>query len=181
MSTYTVKSTVIANRDAVPGPNAIFTDAYVDGSPVCESEGYIQTYGSSDGANSLYKLCQVPSNARMSALVFQADSLGSGAALDVGVYWPTFIPMGAGLTASNAGTAINTQLFASALGCSAKTAITDILNSSGNNSISNQELPLWSAAGLTSDPGILLDIVVHVQTAIATQGYIGLKARFVKQ
>lgn len=178
MSTFNIKSTVISNRDATP---KVLTDAYVSGGEVCESEGYIQTNGSSDGAGSLYRLCQVPSNARLSSLELQAGALGSGAALDVGVYWPTYIPTGAGLSSANASAVINTQLFASALGCSAATAVTNIINSSTNNTIQNQELPLWQAAGLTSDPMIDLDIVVHVQTAVATQGYIGLKARYVKQ
>lgn len=178
MSTFTVKSTVISNRDASP---QVMSDPLVVGGEVLEVTGYVTTYGASDGAGSLYKLLTVPSNARLSSLLLQAGALGSGAALDIGVFWPTYIPVGAGLSASNAGAVINTQLFCSALGCSAATALTDITNSSTNNSIANQELPLWSMAGLTSDPGIDLDIVARVQTAIATQGVIGLKARYVKQ
>lgn len=178
MTSYNITSTVISNRDATP---KVLTDALVSGGELLESEGYVQTHGSADAADSLYRLCSVPSNARISSLEFQADALGSGAALDVGVYWPTFIPLGAGLSASKASAVINTQLFASALGCSAATAATNVVNQSTNNTIVKQELPLWSAAGLASDPGIELDIVVHVQTAIAAQGYIGLKARYVKQ
>ncbi len=177
MTTYNIKSTIISNRDATP---KVLTDPYVSGGEVRESEGYVQTHGSADAAGSTYRLCQVPSNARLTSLELQADSLGSGAALDIGVWYPTFIPVGAGLSASNASAVINTQLFCSALGCSAATAVTNIINSSTNNSISNQELPLWQAAGLASDPGIDLDIVVYVHTAIATQGYIGLKARYVE-
>lgn len=178
MSTFTVKSTVIGNRDAAP---PVITDAYVDGGEVLECEGFVQSYGAADGAGSLYKLCQVPSNARMSSLELQADAFGTSAAIDVGVFWPTFIPVGAGLSAANQGTGINTTLFAASLGMSAATTPTNIINSSGNNTIAKQEKALWDAAGLTSDPGILLDIVVRVQTAIVLQGNIGLKARYVKQ
>lgn len=177
MATFNLKSTVITNRDAVP---KVLTDAYVSGGKLSQSEGYVQTSGSADGAGSFYRLCTVPSNARLSSLELQAGAMGSGAAIDVGVYWPTFIPTGAGLSAANQGLVINTQLFASALGMSAATAVTNIINQSTNNTIANQEKALWEAAGLSADPGIDLDIVVRVQTAIAAQAYIGLKANYVK-
>lgn len=177
MTSYNIKSTVISNRDAVP---KVLTDAYVSGGEIKESEGFIQTHGSADAAGSIYRLCMVPSNARLSSLSLQAGALGSGAALDIGVYYPTFIPAGAGLLQSNAGLVINTQLFCSALGCSAATAETNVINSSANNTIPLQEKALWDAAGLASDPGIDLDICASVQTAIAAQAYIGLKARYCK-
>lgn len=176
MTTYNLKSTIITDRDATP---KVLTDPSISGGGIKECTGYIQTYGAADAAGSLYRLCQVPSNARVSSLVLQAGALGSGAALDVGVYWPTFIPPGAGLLQSNQSAVINTALFASALGCSAATTSTDIINQSTNNPIQTQEKLLWEAAGLASDPGIDLDIVARVNVAIATQGYIGLKARYV--
>lgn len=176
MTTFNMKSTVITNRDATP---KVLMDPMMEGGGVKECIGSITTYGSADGAGSLYRLCQVPSNARMSSLVLQADALGSGAALDVGVFWPSFIPVGAGLSVSNQSTAINTTLFASGLGCSAATAATEVLNQSTNNTIVKQEKALWDAAGLSSDPGIDLDIVVRVSVAIAAQGVIGLKAKYV--
>lgn len=177
MATFNIKSTVITNRDATP---KVLTDDIVSGGEVRESEGFIQTAGSADGAGSFYRIAQVPSNARVTNIMFQADALGSGAALDVGVYWPTFIPVGAGLLASNQSLVINTQLFASALGASAATTPLEIINQSTNNTIAKQEQCIWQAAGLTADPGIDLDIVVRVQTAIAAQGYIGLKVKYVE-
>lgn len=176
MATFNLKSTIITNRDATP---KVLSDSSVDGGKTQESTGYVQSSTATDGAGTFYRLCQVPSSARVSSLILQADALATGAAIDVGVYYPTFIPVGAGLSASNAGAVINTQLFASALAVSNATAATEIINSSGNNTIAKQELPLWNAAGLTADPGIDLDIVVRVQTAIAAQGYIGLKAKYV--
>lgn len=178
MATFNIKSTVLTNRDATP---KVLTDALVAGGEISECEGYAATGGAADGSGTFYRLCQVPSNARMSGLILQASAFGSGAAIDVGVYWPTNIPVGAGLSAANASAVINTQLFASALGMSAATAVTDIINSSGNNTIAKQEQCLWQAAGLSSDPGIMLDIVAGVQTALAASGFIGLKARYVKQ
>ncbi|MEO8837541.1 MAG: hypothetical protein ABI351_02385 [Herbaspirillum sp.] len=176
MSTFNILSTVIANRDATP---KVLTDAYVAGGNVCNAEGYVQT-GAADGAGSIYRMFSIPSNARVETIKLAADALATGCTLDVGVYYPTYIPVGAGLSASLASTVINTQFFASAVAASNATATTDITNQSTNNTIVKQELPLWSAIGLTSDPGIDLDVCVTVHAAVAAQGYIGLKGSYVK-
>jgi len=178
MSSFNLKSTVISNRDAVP---KILTDAYVDGGEILESEGYVQSGSSTDAVGSTYRLCQVPSNARVSSLSFQCDSLGASSAVNVGVYWPTFIPVGAGLSAANASAAISAAFFASALSTASATGPTDIVNQSGSNTIAKQELPLWQAIGLSADPMIDLDIVVTVSTILAAQGYVSLKAKYAKQ
>jgi len=178
MAIFNEKSTVIANRDATP---KVFTDAYVSGGEVIESEGYITTGSAADGVGSTYRLCQVPSNSRVSSLIIQCDALGAGGVVEAGVYWPTFIPTGAGLSAANASLPIDANLFASGLSVASTLAPTEIINQSGNNSIANQELPLWSACGLSADPGIDLDIVVTVTTVLAAAGHLGLKARYVKQ
>lgn len=175
MSTFIVKSTVISNRDATP---KVLTDSFVAGGTGTECEGYVQTASAADGAGTKYVLCQVPSNARVSTVKISADALGTSCTLDVGVWWPTFIPTGAGLVSSTASTVINTQLFASALAASNSQAAVDITNQSTNNSILNQELPLWKAAGLASDPGIDLDIVAYVHVANQIQGYVGLKVAY---
>lgn len=176
MASFNIKSTFITNRDAAP---SVLTDSYVAGGLLKSAEGYIQTNGAADGVDSVYRMVSVPSAARVEAVKIAADSLATGCTLDVGVYWPTYIPPGSGLSASVAATAINTTLFCSALNCSAATALTDITNQSTNNTIQTQEKPLWSAAGLASDPGLPLDICVHVAGAVAKQGYIGLKVAFV--
>lgn len=175
MSTFLVKSTLITNRDASP---KVLTDSFVSGGELRESEGYVQTNGAADGAGSFYIMCSVPSNARVSSVVLQADALATSCTLDIGVWWPTYIPTGAGLAASVASTGINTTLFASAVAASNATSSTDVINQSTSNSIANQELPIWKAAGLATDPMIDLDIVVYVHAAVAQQGYIGLKVRY---
>ena len=121
----------------------------------------------------------IPSNARIHGLTMQSDALATGCTLDVGVYYPTSIPVGAGLSASSASAVIATAFFASAVACSAALVQTDVLNESGSNTIAKQDMPLWQAIGLASDPGINLDICVTVAGAVAAQGYIGLKAEYV--
>lgn len=177
MTTYNIKSTIISNRDATP---KVLTDPFVGGGALRSCEGYVQTNGAADGVGSTYRMLQIPSNARVEAVKIAADALGTGCTLSVGVWWPTYIPVGAGLSASVASTVINTAFFASALAASNANALTDITNQSTNNTIVKQELPLWQACGLATDPGIDLDLVVYVAGAVAAQGYIGLKAAYVE-
>jgi len=175
MSTFNLKSTILTNRDATP---KVLQDAYLSGGELKESTGFIQTAGATDGVGSTYRLCQVPSNARVTGLVMQAGALGSACSLDIGVWYPTFIPVGSGLSASNASLVINTTLFGSALACSSATAVTELITPA-NIAQNVQEQPLWQMAGLTTDPGIDLDIVAYVHASVATQGYVGLKARYI--
>lgn len=175
MTTYNVKSTVITNRDATP---KVLTDSYVAGGDLKQCEGYVQTSTAADGIDSVYRMCTMPSNSRVSSVDITTDSLGTNCKLDVGVYWPSFIPVGAGLSASVAATVIHTTLFASALAASAANVQTQIINNSGVNGIASQELPLWQAAGLASDPNCMLDICVHVAGSNQIQGYIGLKTTY---
>ena len=174
MTVYNILSLPLLNRDATP---KVLTDAYYTLGSVTEAFGYVQSNGSADGAGTTYRLVSVPSKARVSSLDFQASALGSGAAISVGVYYPTFIPVGSGISSSSASAAINTNIFVAALGCSAATASTNLITTA-NMAINLQAEPLWQIAGLTSDPGIDLDIVAYVSTAIATQGYVALRARY---
>lgn len=178
MAVFNVKSTLLSNRDAVP---KILTDAYVSGGEICESEGFCATGSAADAVGSTYRLNSIPSNSRMTSLILQCQALGAGGKVDVGVYYPTFIPKGAGLEAIVPSSVINASYFATAVDVSAALGPTEIINESGSNSIANQELPLWSALGLAADPGIELDIVATVQTILAAAGNIGLKSRYIKQ
>ncbi len=175
MAVFNLKSTLITNRDATP---KVFTDNIVSGGEYKESEGYVQTGSAADSVGSTYKLCTVPSRARVSSLSIQNGAGGGAAALNVGVFYPTFIPVGAGLSASLAGTAIDADFFAAALSAVAAAGPTEIVNQSGTNTIALQEMSLWQALGLSADPGIDLDIVVSVSTVLAAQIFIGLKARY---
>lgn len=175
MSSFNLKSTIITNRDATP---KVITDAYISGGDIRESEGFVQSGSTTDAIGSTYRLCMIPSNARVSSLDFQSDNLGSGSAVNVGVYYPTFIPVGSGLAASNASAAIAASCFVSAQSTSGAVAATNLITRA-NVAINLQEQPLWQLAGLASDPGIDLDIVVTVSAILAAQGYVSLKARYV--
>lgn len=179
MAVFALKSTFITNRDATP---KVLTDAYVAGGEVIEAEGYVQTGSAADSVGSTYKMVSIPSNARMSALGLRNQALGAGGAVDIGLYYPTFIPTGGGLSAALAGTVIDATLFASAVAVSsANVAPLEVMYESGTITIPKGEMPLWQMAGLTADPMINLDIVISVQTVLAAQGFIGVNAKYVKQ
>lgn len=174
MAVVTLKSGIITNRDATP---KVITDAYVSAGDIRESWGYVLT-GAADNAASKYILCTVPSNARMSAVDFQCSGLGTSAALNVGIYYPSYIPVDSGIAQSLANTAINTTVFASALSVAAAVESTNLL-SNARVAINLQDRQLWQLAGLSADPGFSLDVVCAVSTATQAAGYVGVKARYV--
>jgi hypothetical protein len=176
MTTYNILSTALTNRDANP---KVLTDAAISNGHVAQAQGYVQTNGGADGIGSTYRLCSVPSNARISSVDWQTSGLGTSCTLDIGVWYPTYIPVGAGLAASSASAVINTTLFASGVAASSAVAVTNLMTTA-NVAINNQEKELWELAGLTSDPGINLDIVAYVKAAVALQGYVGMRVGYVR-
>lgn len=180
MAVQSAKSTLITNRDATP---SVKTDNIVSGGEFKESEGYVQSVTAADSAGSIYRLCTVPSRARVSSVILQNGAFGGAAAANIGVYYPDYSPFpiapyGQHPAPGDQGQPIAASLFAAAVSLVAAAGPTDVVNQSGNNSIANQELPLWQAAGLASDPGIDLDICVTLSVAIASQQYLGLKVRY---
>lgn len=171
-----LKSTFITNRDATP---KVLTDAYIAGGEVKAAYGFVKT-GATDPAGSTYILASVPSNARLDSLDFQSDSLGSGCQVNVGAYYPSFIPTGTGLSGSLANTAINSSVFASAQSCSNAVQKTQLITQSIIEP-NLQEQPLWQMIGLTTDPGpeLFIDLVVSVKVVTAAAGYCALNAKYI--
>lgn len=176
MALVNLKSTLITNRDATP---KVLTDSYVSGGGLCESEGYVTT-NAADNVGSTYRLCSIPSNARVSSIILSNGAMGGATAANIGVYYPTFIPLGSGLTPANASAAISASFFASALSLVAAANQTEVVNQSGTNTIALQELPIWQAIGLTSDPGIMLDIVAALSAVTTSGALLGMKVKFVE-
>ena len=167
-----LKSTMITNRDANP---KVLSDVYLGGGGLKAAEGFVTT-GAQDNTASRYIMLSIPSNARVESVKLQTQALGTSASLDVGVNYPETIPLGSGLSASSAGAVINTTCFASAQACSNALAATELVGA--NVAINAQEKQLWDLAGLTSDPGLNLDIVIQVHAATSLAGYVGLKATY---
>lgn len=176
MATVNLKSTLLTNRDATP---KVLTDAYLSGGILEEVQGSVKT-NNNDNAGSQYRLLQVPSNARLSSLIWQSDALGSGCIVDVAVWYPTSLPLGGGnfLASGSSAALISSSIFATGLTAPAANALTDITNQSLNYLIPLQETPLWNVLGLAADPEVSFDIGFTVRVATASAGYVGLKARY---
>ena len=178
MSTFDTKSKIIGNRDASP---IVLTDSAESIGRVHECIGVQQTGAAIIDAGTTIRLVTVPSNARLSALDYSSDTIGSSS-LDVAVWYPTFVPQGAGpgLTASQAGTLISSSAFATAVaGVDTTTEWTDALGDLSAYSIQNRSKALWEVLGLAADPQLDLDVGFTVRTASAEQGYVGLRAKYV--
>jgi hypothetical protein len=171
-------STLITNRDATP---KVLTDSFIANGVLSQGYGWVFT-GGTDVAGTAYRMVSVPSNSRLSSLEMTNTTLGNSSSIDVGVWYPTQIPSGGGafLAQSLAGTLIGSSLF--------KTAILgDTLNSTPGQLMSTtftrqqpnfQEMPFWQMIGLTADPIMDLDVGFVVRVAVATAGYLGLKATY---
>ncbi len=174
-----LKSTIITNRDATP---KLLTDGSIAGGQLSQSYGFIFS-GASDAAATAYRLVPVPSNARLTSLGLSNTTLGNSSVIDIGVWYPTVVPVGGGafLAASLNGTMISSSAIRSGmLGDTANTTPLEcLINTTAHLGINYQEMPLWQMIGLSSDPECVLDIGVSVRVAVATAGYVGLRATYV--
>lgn len=174
MSVFNIKSKYITNRDATP---KILTDGI-------EAKGILQEVIGTDrtpavivDVASTIRLVSVPSAARLSDLHYFAQSLGTSA-IDIAAWYPSTVPVGSGLVASQL---ISSSAFAANIaGVDTGIALTDGLGTISQTSAPRRVQPLWQSLGLVSDPGIDIDLGFTVRTATSVQGYVGLRARYVR-
>ena len=174
MSVFNIKSTYITNRDAAP---KVLTDAIQAKGDMMEVIGADRTSAAIIDAASTIKLVSVPSSARLSDLHYFAQSLGTSA-LDIAAWFPTTVPVGSGIVAAQL---ISSSAFAANIaGVDTGIALTDGMGTIAQQSVPRRLQPLWQSLGLVSDPGIDIDLGFSVRTATSVQGYVGLRARFVR-
>ena len=176
MAVVTIKSNAITNRDATP---TVQTDALISGGELAHAFGYVFT-GSADSAASNYKLASVPSSAQLASLGWVNGALGSGCVLDVAAWYPTALQSGGGafLAQSSAGAFIGSSTFTTQItGNTANTTWSELMITTGTQASPNYwEQPLWALLGLASDPECVIDLGFSVRVAVATAGYIAMKA-----
>lgn len=168
MAVVNLKSTIITNRDATP---VVLTEPSISGGVLKESSGFI-TSAADDSIASIYRLCQVPSNARVSSVLLSSGALTSAAA-DIGVYYPT-------TAAGTAGAVISVAYFGSAVSLATAQTNTEVLNESTTNTVAKQQQELWQAIGLSADPGGYFDVAATLTAATTAIGAVGLKVRYVQ-
>lgn len=164
MATETLKSTPITNRDAVP---LVLNTAGKGAAARLKEVSASITPTSGVTTGSIYRMVEVPSNCRVSQIIWQAAAMTAGT-FDVGVYRNT----------KDGGAAVSATLFASAVSAAALVQPTDITNESGTYTPALAAKQLWDAAGLTSDPGGTLDICFTSTATITTGALMGIVVRF---
>lgn len=176
MGTSALKSTPITNLDAIP----VVPQTTGEGAP-----GYIRSVSgfvtavAADAAGSTYRLCRVPSNAKMASVMFESEAQGAGK-VQVGLYYSDSTVDGT--QPSLQGTVIDAKFFSDDIDCTAAVLPKDIIfNTGGSNTLDKRNQPAWQAAGLTSDPGGYFDVVATVHTTAVTTGTgkLGVRASYV--
>lgn len=163
MAVVGLKSTQLTNRDATPP--SLSNPSYSK-SNLMESEGYV-TAGSADSIGSIYRLCQVPANARISQILLSCGAITSATA-DIGVYKCT----------ADGGAVISAAFFGSAVAISSALTNSDITNESTTNTVAKQEQMLFQALGVSTDPETYYDICLTLTAAATASADVSLKTRF---
>lgn len=164
MASSLLSSAVITNRDATP---RVANNSRLSGASLLSAVGFVTSLAGDD-TNSRYRLVQLQSSSIVRAVYLSSVAQGAGA-VNIGVY----------RTTADGGAVVSASLFAAALSVAAAVSRTDATNQSTNYTAQKREQPLWQAAGLTTDPGGLLDILVAPSTTFTNGGQIGIEVQFV--
>ncbi len=174
MATDALKSTAITNLDATP-PFRSTAGEGATGEMRENGAVLVTTAGAAVG--STYKFLRLPTNAKVKHL-FIENGNASGGSYNAGIYYSDSTTDGT--SPGNQGAALATTLFASAYSLAAVIGEpTDIVNASGSYGMAERLVPLWSACGLTADPGGAFDIVLTSTVTPLAATTISLSAQFV--
>lgn len=166
MAAEHLKSTAITNATATP---VVLTNAHLIGGRMCEAAGTITPAAAAE-ANSTYRFCRVPSNARISQILITAADFTTAGAIDIGVYQ----------TAENGGAVVDADLFASALAMQSGPYLNaDQTYESGEYTVAESEKMLWEVLGLSADSKRDYDIAATVTTQFDGGQAMHLKVRYV--
>lgn len=168
MATVSVSSTQITNRDS--SPKVLNNSRISRGALLC-SMGVCATTAADD-IGSKYKLCSIPSNARVAQVLLSCTSLGTAGAANVGIWQTT----------ENGGAVVDADFFGSAVSLTSALSNSDITTeangASSAHSKANMEKPLWEALGLSADPKRDYDVVAQLSTATVDAGAIALQVTY---
>lgn len=170
MAIVFTKSAALTSMDT---PSASLPASRLSGAVLKTAIGKIEI-ANGDSIASILRACRVPSNARVVAVMLRITGTITTAAGDIGVYRYS-------TATANAGTVVDVDLFASAQALSTALNIwTDVTNESTNNTATLLEQPLWQAAGLTSDPGEMLEVAVTLTAAAGAAGQVTIRVDYVQ-
>jgi len=165
MAVVNTKATAISNADADP---PVTNDPALEKGLMRECSGTVEV-AAADSDNSVYRMCRVPSTARVTSILVGNDAITSGTAYDIGVYDE----------AADGGAVIDANEFASGVDLSSALAFTEYLNEAVATEIVDCEKPLWDKLGKTSDPNLFYDICLTGTTVGSAAGTISMKLKYV--
>lgn len=177
MSVEALKSTSITNSDATPV--VVNTAGEGAAAPMYVQTEYV-TVSAAASALSTYRMIRVPTTAKIKLLVGEWEAMAAGK-VNLSLYYSSGYAID-GSPAAQAGAIVSggDQLFASDVDLASASVGTAITNESGNFPLSKRNTPLWSAVGLSADPGGFFDLVYVVHTTDITTGAarLGLRAEY---
>lgn len=166
MAVVTTKSGAITNRDASP---RVLSNANIAGGMLKEAVGTIETVSGDDIA-SVYLLCSIPSNARISDVHLYADDIGTTTIANFGLYQTT----------ANGGAVVDADFFASAVSLKDGALNGSLIgHESAVMGLEDAEKMVWQALGLSADPCIDYDVAATLTAAADAAGTITLKVQYV--
>lgn len=134
---------------------------------------------------STYKMVRLPSTAIVNSIDIEttaAIDAVSSETVDLGVYYSDSTVDGT--AQANQGNAVSVNCLVSSAAFGQAASSTWKINGLSGVTMDSRVNPLWQVAGLTTDPGGFLDIVLAVHTATAsasaTAGKIGVKVAYVE-
>jgi len=147
----------------------------VAGGVLREATGHLTT-NSDDSIGSTYRLCRVPSHARVSQVIGMHDvgSATAGAG-DIGLYD----------TAENGDAVVDADFFASAwdFNAAGDTGFVDLTHEAAAGAsylVNESDQRIWEILGLDEDPGKDYDVAITLTEAVATAAcVVGVKVRYV--
>ena len=151
MAVEALKSAAITNADATP---VVFNNARIARAPLQEAIGTDQASASAS-IGSTYRLCRIPSNARISEVILSCDAFDTTGIADIGLYQ----------TAANGSAVVDADFFGSAVVLTTALPNTAVTHESGVFGIEDVEKPLWEALGLSADPMIDYDVALTLTEA----------------
>jgi hypothetical protein len=154
MSLVDRKSTSLTNRDASPRMN---NPAHLQGGTRMQARGTFEI-ANPQNIGSVFRFCQVPTNATINSIRLFCDAITSAAA-DVGLYRST----------ENGGAVVDVDAYASAQTLATANLVGIEVAFEARN-IDKIENLVWQDAGLTADPGGVLDIAATLTAAAAAAG-----------
>lgn len=154
MAVVDVKSTLLTNRDAAP---RTINPVVNDGARV-RSKAFTVEVTNGDSIGSTFRLCDLPSNARINSIRIFCDAITSAAA-DFGLYQTT----------ANAGAVVDADAYASAQTIATANALGIEVMFEARN-VANVGKRVFEDAGLTADPYRDYDLVATLTAAATATG-----------